>query len=892
MIKTWLQRAFRPKPHERGQSIIILAFAFLMLLAFVGITTDVSLLYVRYNSLARAVDSAAVAAAGQMRADRRFASVVFAAQQFLQANGQAPSQVIVEICMTNPGDTQLCDAPNFQATDRKLVRVIAQSQFQTVFLRLLGYPVIALEAVAVSETAQLDVVLVMDVSESMLDSTIVDQVVWNAARSAARLQGWTIPNVPQPYVPNPNPAIDSTIDYSYSDIGMGFLYTVPSLFRISAIRNQPNVFYKDVFREYVSLINTDPNHQATIMARPEVTSLIAPISGVPGGVLQPRPQCRVWFYPYSSFIRQLDFAYNATPVLRPTWRGMYDFMLDRASWTTWLPDNGASTPTGNNMGNPNSNTNYRLYWDGFVPTYNFFGCCNDPGNGSLDPNLNGNIINPTDASQDWDFSDLICQPFKEARDATRLFLNNIDFARGDRVAYVTFDRRAYVIDPDGAGTAFNPMLERREVAVRMLNKVIGIRAENSYYIYSGTASRPGDAPIANLGGWINFTSNETGADNPPALNFASDRFNYPVWGNCAFQNAGYRNDRNFTAFFNFGTPTTPTDTVLARIMIPTRAEWLSVPRTALNGERDPGISYEMRGFCREGNISSALREANNTLNNPLFRRESSVWVVILISDGGVGGTDPAIRGGVSLAGQGANPYTLNNPTPNDVVNGWGTPGTYGAYGICPWRHTVDKNRAPYCSDENPTTRQFCSPRLGNRTVSAQVIVTVDLNECNQNGANPYDAEDYTRDWADWIALETRVDPVTGDLVNDTITIRPTFFTIGFGLNFDFGSGSCADNMEDCLGQELLRYIADAGDNAQLDTDYQQDYYDDGVKNNSLTAAEYGPPGPCEDTGSTPSVPIMLPEGESCGNYYAAPNAQELQQVFDDIAGRMFTRISS
>ncbi len=38
---------------------------------------------------------------------------------------------------------------------------------------------------------------------------------------------------------------------------------------------------------------------------------------------------------------------------------------------------------------------------------------------------------------------------KKVRDATEQFLNRIDFSRGDRVALVTFDRSAYLIDPDG-----------------------------------------------------------------------------------------------------------------------------------------------------------------------------------------------------------------------------------------------------------------------------------------------------------------------------------------------------------------------------------------------------------------------------------------------------------
>src|SRR5438874_2298148 len=57
---------------RNGQSIILVAFAFIALVAFVGIATDVALLFVRYSTLRRAVDAAAIAAAGQVRENATF----------------------------------------------------------------------------------------------------------------------------------------------------------------------------------------------------------------------------------------------------------------------------------------------------------------------------------------------------------------------------------------------------------------------------------------------------------------------------------------------------------------------------------------------------------------------------------------------------------------------------------------------------------------------------------------------------------------------------------------------------------------------------------------------------------------------------------------------------
>ncbi len=105
--------------------------------------------------------------------------------------------------------------------------------------------------------------------------------------------------------------------------------------------------------------------------------------------------------------------------------------------------------------------------------YNYFGCCNDP---------NGDMV----------FDDLICQPFKKARDAADSFLSQLDFLRGDRVAFVTFDRVAYPIDPDGTGSQATMIetqhnivdpdrLKARKGAVETLQDVVGVRAENSSY---------------------------------------------------------------------------------------------------------------------------------------------------------------------------------------------------------------------------------------------------------------------------------------------------------------------------------------------------------------------------------------------------------------------------
>jgi hypothetical protein len=167
----------------------------------------------------------------------------------------------------------------------------------------------------------------------------------------------------------------------------------------------------------------------------------------------------------------------------------------------------------------------------------------------------------------------------------------------------------------------------------------------------------------------------------------------------------------------------------------------------------------------------------------------------------------------------------------------------------------------------------------------------------------YDVDDYARDWADYIGLSK------GGLEQQL----PIIFTIGFGLNFEIGSnglppddpgyvpGSQGQNVPDYLGEELLRYIADVGDNNLIDTDYQQDYLEDDKTWGVTAITDFGPRGPCEQDlepmeappGYTLPLPVYapLPARQSCGNYYNAPSEAQLQLVFDDIASRMFTRLT-
>jgi hypothetical protein len=85
----------------------------------------------------------------------------------------------------------------------------------------------------------------------------------------------------------------------------------------------------------------------------------------------------------------------------------------------------------------------------------------------------------------------------------------------------------------------------------------------------------------------------------------------------------------------------------------------------------------------------------------------------------------------------------------------------------------------------------------------------------------------------------------GDLMTDTQACAPYY------------DGAC----EPDLGEQLMRYVAGAGDDNDPGTDWTQD--------------------PC----------YLKPTRASCGNYYFSPTGAGLMEVFEAIASRIFTRLT-
>jgi hypothetical protein len=891
---------------QSGQALVILAIGFIALLGFVGIVTDVSLLFVRYSTLRRAVDAAAVAAAGQMRriADSNTADAIaqdeadnvaqlnLAARQFIELYGLNPNDVWVETCraqrvardsngnpLASDGTPLLSKPPENLELRRyrelctddelKLVRVTAQLNSPTIFLQILGQRSVILTESAISQTAVIDVVLIFDVSESMMTDT--------------RYTDWE--RVPE--------EVNGNLTGNLIGLGQRSVPPVqPALVWDDTMWNNSQ---STIYNNFLSLDGT-PFTPATLVSPPAGDSRPTPTTQS-----LPRAECQWRAWPIAS----------GAPRSVPQW--LKDEYI-------------ASYPGGQgaieaHFGQPMTSAR----WAGFMPTFDYYGCCNDP---------NGNMR----------FGDLVCQPFRQARDAAEQFLQRLDFKRGDRVAIVTFDRGATLIDPDGNGIQ-TPMIEvernldsnnngtigdvanDRKGALETLRDVVGVRAETNFY-RDTNANGLWDS-LVNLGGAVDYT-----AQNATALR---NLYDYPLRGSCPFDMA-YLNDlyTPYDQLPNGATVPVPgtyhlftgysgsTPSFPSVITVPA---WYGVPDPYARIAR----SYEYRASCAGTNIGGGLARASSALFRE-GRREGAVWIMVMLSDGAAGASDPVSRNGTNVGTAvqpflriGSSPYVSPQAGADyGLAAGAGLSG-YGTFGVCPYGVSGDTELAdpnevtfPQCSDEQPESRNFCPQGGSTRATQPNTIAMDASSEC----VNYYDVDDYARDWADWVGLANlSIYSESGNTRTGQEQL-PTIFSIGFGLSYPrlsytdystsgFPTVTCnADdwgcrrraNTEDYLGEELLRYIADVGDNFRIDDDYWQNQprMQDRLPAASrvpagtpANSALWGPRGACQmpyGGGNRGDYAPLTPVTD-CGNYFAAPDGEKLEQVFNEIASRMFTRLS-
>jgi len=173
---------------EAGQSLIIIAAAFLALLIIIGLAIDLGLMYVERIQLGRACDAAALAAAQELPFED------FAARraiQYLRDNGYDPSntELIVLGPSAGPGDpgylgwsappnskgTITIDAERFEDDaaidpDNSADKILVYGRVNVPmnFMLLIGFRTVPVEAQAVAENvSNVDVSIVYDRSGSM-----------------------------------------------------------------------------------------------------------------------------------------------------------------------------------------------------------------------------------------------------------------------------------------------------------------------------------------------------------------------------------------------------------------------------------------------------------------------------------------------------------------------------------------------------------------------------------------------------------------------------------------------------------------------------------------------------------------------------------------------------
>ncbi len=150
---------------QRGQSLIIVAFLIVALLAAVGLAVDLGLMYVEKVRLGRAVDAAALAGAQELPdetvARRR-------AIEYLSLNGYEETADGFGWAWGFPEESDCMNPP---CPHYHLV-VSATQRVSLTFMRVLGFETVDVSAHAIGENAnRLDIAIVLDVSGSMDDDT-------------------------------------------------------------------------------------------------------------------------------------------------------------------------------------------------------------------------------------------------------------------------------------------------------------------------------------------------------------------------------------------------------------------------------------------------------------------------------------------------------------------------------------------------------------------------------------------------------------------------------------------------------------------------------------------------------------------------------------------------
>ncbi|MBX3083481.1 MAG: VWA domain-containing protein [Anaerolineae bacterium] len=1074
------------KRTRSGQALVLMAAAMIVLIAFVGIATDVSLLFVRFNALRRAVDAASIAVAGQVRTGVDFAKLNTIARQFVQLQGGInPDTVKVETCETDifdyvkayrdmlgpgyadddgdgfptipadPVDTaagrtvfsplnhviegigQLyATYPNRPKSElckydpQKLVRVSAQLRSETVFLTLLGWHEVTLSASTVSQTAVLDVALVIDNSASMSDDTVTEETNFDkypcsnlsqaACSSSSIYQGrvkvTTGDNVDL-YDTNYNalrsfrPFTNATDDSTEAGFGLkeARAITIPSpepittdvgqyanMVDIAAFNAQKGVNAGDTINPAASV--ADLTVRAECMYNTEFLAN-GWDNGIPRGIAANKMANYGWGGCCNDPTVQSNPPLSTSPV------GYEQFPAEGNA------QNSTKLAFQNNV-----SPDFYLWDDGVSPqsVIRVDGSVIEgtPGARRLragdwvtyDPTERDKIRNDGDGN----FSDLICQPFRQVRDAARRFIRRLDFVRGDRLAIITFSENGQVVCPTydaefrsaayDASCAGDPFIYDQDLAVRTLNFKVGVvhnwgkavgwqencRSQQAQYNPAGPRA---------INYWVISQCQNTNTGGAIAAARTALKGPYQrreaVWVMVMLSD-GYANRTPAIGTTDlFGNVN---GDVLGRAPTQPVRDWLEVPET---GRPASMTASDIVEYCqyRTDPIAGTMTTFSSDRYVPLTRYDSSrcdptVYTYLRDYFGyGLGATDTDVTR--RCLRYGSKPELCGN-----WYAGTAASETF-SYGYCPWSDfclnpgdpkvsprtdnvnpnvlttfqfpqqcfknpTVDPQTGqvfvgslpdledppawqlsgsppytPYCADNDPDSRHFCSNSLGWINAYDEDINNNKEPDETTVGATTYcskyyDADDFARDEADWAGLIQYTDRTPGDFI--------AMFTIFFSKKDNTGNERPLG--ENILGVKLMRYISDAGDNGRIDNNLQEFYrHFRGDYNLSNTptafvesqgvAAKNGYPylqykngagiynaqpgfkdwmDPDQDEcsqwdyneyGASSGFRSFFPgqaeyeyaAKQDCGQYWFANDISKVNRAFTEIAGRLFTRLA-
>lgn len=175
-------KTMNKKLTNKGQIIVIFAVSLTVLILFAGLAIDAGSVYITYGNLKRTADSASLAAANEFKRSHDIDAMSGAASEVLNLMNVDYSSMVLLLCDNDmdgnrddddlpSGFLERCPDTAAGEAPRKLVYLEVEQEAPLFFMSLIGFTNIHLHTNSISEAAPLDVVIVLDTSESMASET-------------------------------------------------------------------------------------------------------------------------------------------------------------------------------------------------------------------------------------------------------------------------------------------------------------------------------------------------------------------------------------------------------------------------------------------------------------------------------------------------------------------------------------------------------------------------------------------------------------------------------------------------------------------------------------------------------------------------------------------------